>query len=53
MWYHIAGILLQGDEGKAALKRRDYLTSQMTAAQIEQAQEMIRICQQSQFMKCD
>ena len=53
MWYHIAGTLLQGDEGKAALKRRDYLTSQMTAAQIEQAQEMIRVCQQSQFKQCD
>jgi TPR repeat protein len=53
MWYHIAGALLDGDEGKGALKRRDYLTSQMTAAQIEQAQEMIRICQQSQYKKCD
>jgi len=53
MWYHIAGDLLPGDEGKAALKRRDYLTSQMTAAQIEQAHEMIRVCQQSQFKKCD
>lgn len=53
MWYHIAGALVSGTEGKAALKRRDYLTSQMTAAQIEQAQEMIRICQQSQFKKCD
>lgn len=53
MWYHIAGAMLQGDEGKAALKRRDYLTSQMTAAQIEQVQEMIRRCQQSQFKECD
>jgi uncharacterized protein len=53
MWYHIAGALLPGDEGKAALKRRDYLTSQMTASQIEQAQEMIRVCQQSQYKKCD
>jgi TPR repeat protein len=53
MWYHIAGTLLQGDEGKAALKRRDYLTSQMTAAQIEHAQELIQVCQQSQFMQCD
>lgn len=53
MWYHIAGVLLPGDEGKAAVKRRDYLTSHMTAAQIEQAQEMIRICQQSQYKTCD
>lgn len=53
MWYHIAAALLNGDEGKAALKRRDHLTSQMTAAQIEQAQEMARRCQQSQFKECD
>ncbi|MBH0203334.1 MAG: sel1 repeat family protein [Nitrospira sp.] len=53
MWYHIAGIMLKGDEGKAAVKRRDYLTSHMTAEQIEQAQEMVRRCQQSQFKQCD
>ena len=53
MWYHIAGTLLHGDEGKAAVKRRDYLTSHMTAEQIEQAQEMARRCQQSQFKQCD
>jgi TPR repeat protein len=53
MWYHIAGTLLHGDEGKAAAKRRDYLTSHMTAEQIEQAQEMARRCQQSQFKQCD
>ena len=53
MWYHIAGALLPGDEGKAALKRRDYLTSKMTALQIEQAEEMIRVCQESQYKKCD
>jgi TPR repeat protein len=53
MWYHIAGTLLHGDEGKAAVKRRDYLSSRMTAEQIEQAQEMARRCQQSQFKQCD
>jgi len=53
MWYHIAGTLLHGDEGKAAEKRRDYLTSHMTAEQIEQAQEMAQRCQQSQFKQCD
>ena len=53
MWYHIAGSLLSGDEGKAALKRRDSLTSQMTPAQIAQVQEMIRVCQESQYKKCD
>lgn len=53
MWYHIAGTLLHGVEGKAAAKRRDYLTSHMTAEQIEQAQEMARRCQESQFKQCD
>ena len=53
MWYHIAGTLLHGDEGKAAVKRQDYLTSHMTAEQIEQAQEMALRCQQSQFKQCD
>jgi TPR repeat protein len=53
MWYHLAGAMLQGDEGKTAMQRRDLLVAQMTAAQIEQAQEMARRCQQSQFKECD
>lgn len=53
MWYNVAAAMLNGDEGTTAMKRRDHLTSQMTAAQIEQAQEMARRCQQSRFKKCD
>ncbi|MEZ4244856.1 MAG: tetratricopeptide repeat protein [Nitrospira sp.] len=53
MWYELAGALVPGDEGKAALKRRDFLRSKMTAAQIEQAEEMARRCQQSKFQECD
>ena len=53
MWYQLAGALVPGDEGKAALKRRDFLISKMTAVQIEQAEEMARRCQQSQFQECD
>lgn len=53
MWYHVAGALLDGDEGKAAVKRRDFLISKMTAAQTEEAQEMAQRCQQSKFQKCD
>lgn len=53
MWYHLAGIMLHGNEGKAAVGRRDYLTSQMTDEQREQAQELARRCQQSQFKHCD
>ncbi|MBS0152858.1 MAG: sel1 repeat family protein [Nitrospira sp.] len=53
MWYTIAVALLNGDEGNTAIQRRDHLISQMTAAQIEQAQELARRCQQSQFRDCD
>ena len=53
MWYNVAAAALSGDEGKAAMKRRDHVASQMTAAQIEKAQEMARRCQQSQFKECD
>ncbi len=53
MWYLIAGAMFKNDEGKAALKRRDQMTAHMTAEQIEQAQEMARRCQQSQFKECD
>jgi uncharacterized protein len=53
MWYAVAADLLPGDKGKTAVTRRDHLTSRMTAAEIEQAQEMARRCQQSQFKECD
>jgi TPR repeat protein len=53
MWYTLAATMLHGNEGKTAMKRRDYLTSQMTAEQIEQAEEMAQRCRQSQFKECD
>ena len=53
MWFNVAAAALSGDEGKAAMKNRDHVASQMTAAQIEKAQEMARRCQQSQFKECD
>lgn len=53
MWYTVAAAMLNGDEGKSAVERRDHLTSQMTAPQIKQAQEMARRCQESQFKECD
>jgi TPR repeat protein len=53
MWYSVAAAMLSGDDGKTAMKRRDHVASQMTAAQIEKAQEMARRCQQSQFKECD
>lgn len=53
MWYSLAATMLSGGEQKTAITRREHLTSQMTAAQIEQAQELVRRCQQSQFKDCD
>ncbi|MBH0182581.1 MAG: SEL1-like repeat protein, partial [Nitrospira sp.] len=53
MWYHLASTMLPGNDGKAALARRDQLSPHMTAAQIEQAQELAKRCQQSQFKQCD
>ncbi len=52
MWYTIAATMLSGNEGKVAVQRRDYLAEQMTPVQIEQAQELVRRCQQSQFKEC-
>lgn len=52
MWYNVAAAMLSGDDGEAAIKRRDHVASRMTAAQIEQAQEMARRCQQSKFKEC-
>jgi TPR repeat protein len=53
MWSSIAAAALNGDDGKAALKRRDYVASHMTAVQIEKAQEMARRCQDTKFKECD
>jgi uncharacterized protein len=53
MWYSVASEALSGDDGKEAEKNRDLAASQMTAAQIVKAQEMVRRCQQSKFKGCD
>jgi TPR repeat protein len=53
MWSSIAAATLNGDDGKEALKRRDYVASHMTAAQIEKAQEMARRCQGTKFKECE
>jgi type I site-specific restriction endonuclease len=46
MWFNVAASALSGDEGRAAMKNRDLVASQMTAEQIGKAQEMVRHCQQ-------
>jgi TPR repeat protein len=53
MWYDLAGAMLPGEEGKSALMRRDQLREHMTPAQVEQAQELVKRCQQSRFKQCD
>jgi TPR repeat protein len=53
MWSSLAAATLGGDEGKSAMKRRDYVAAQMTAAQIERAQEMARRCQDTKFKECE
>jgi uncharacterized protein len=52
MWSSIAAAALNGEDRKAALKRRDSVASHMTAAQLEKAEEMARRCQDSQFKEC-
>ena len=55
MWYNVSAGAVSVDERKAAMKkrRRDDMASQMTATQIEKAQEMARRCQATKFKECD
>ncbi len=53
MWSSIAAAALNGEDGKAAVKRRDYVASHMTVSQIEKAQEIARRCQDTKFKECD
>jgi TPR repeat protein len=52
MWYTIGATMLSGTEQKAAMNRRDYLTSQLTAAQVKQANDLAQHCQQTHFKDC-
>ena len=53
VWFNIAAAPGNGDTTKAATKYRDDAASQMTAGQLEKAQDMAQRCQDSQFVKCD
>jgi uncharacterized protein len=53
MWFNLAATTLSGEARKNAMKMRDTAASQLTAAQIEEAQEMALRCKQSQYKKCD
>ena len=52
MWSSIAAGALNGEDGKIATKRRDYVASHMTAAQIEKAQDLARRCRETKFKEC-
>jgi uncharacterized protein len=53
MWLNLAAASLSGDELTRATSARDFTSERMTSAQIEQAQEMARECQASNFKNCD
>jgi TPR repeat protein len=53
MWYSIGVKASNGDEHKVSMKNRNSVSSYMTAAQIEKAQEMERRCQETKFKECD
>jgi TPR repeat protein len=53
MRYTVAVAALSGDSKKNAMEHRAHVASQMTAAQIEKAQEMASHCQETNFKECD
>ena len=53
MWLNIAAVPLSDDYMRIAMKLRDRVAAQMTAAQIEKAQKMARRCQDTKFKECD
>jgi uncharacterized protein len=52
MWLNVAAIGSKGHDGNTTMKNQDDVASQMTAAQLWEAQETARRCQQSQFKEC-
>jgi uncharacterized protein len=53
IWFNLAAALLSGDDLRTATSMRELASKDMTSAQIEQAQEMARKCQESNFKNCD
>jgi TPR repeat protein len=53
MWLTVAAAGSRGDDVKTAVMNQTTVASDMTAAQIEQAQEMARRCQETQFLQCE
>ena len=42
-----------GEDGKKAINNRNEVAAKMTPAQLEQAQEMARKCQASNYKNCE
>jgi uncharacterized protein len=53
MWSNLAASSLSGDEREKETSFLERISKNMTSAQIEQAQEMARKCQESNFKHCD
>ena len=53
MWLTVAVAGSRGDDVKTATMNQTTVASDMTTAQIEQAQEMAWRCQASQFLQCE
>jgi hypothetical protein len=53
MWLTVAVAGSNGDDVNRATMNQTTLASGMTAEQIEQAQEMARRCQDTQFVQCE
>jgi hypothetical protein len=53
LWLTVAVAGSSGDDVKTAIMNQTTVASDMTAAQIEQAQEMARRCQDTQFLHCE
>jgi uncharacterized protein len=53
MWFNLAAASLSGDLLKDATSMRKLVSETMASAQIEQAQDMARKCQASNFKNCD
>jgi TPR repeat protein len=53
MWMNLGAASLSGDKTGDATSNRELVSKNMTSAQIAQAQEMARKCQESNFKNCD
>jgi clan AA aspartic protease (TIGR02281 family) len=53
MWLSLAASKLEGALGEVTAKSRDGAAKEMTSAQVLEAQEMAKRCEESNYKKCD